>query len=280
MNIAIRKILPLLFFGAILALAIFCSTITNQSGRLAQQLEREQLKSEALLAEKLSIEKALVKTTRKLNSMKITQADLGYRIMTRNRQLTNMSERNHDLKLKFDSLKTTHQQSLDSLAGLEKAIGLVALENSYELKRLRNLVDSLSMQRTDLNSQLESSRSHSVFFSFVKASSGCSGPLTVQARKTKCFTARFEIPASLVGFRFNMYGPDGLLESGNSDRFTQTVLFDESMIASSHNVIRAENPRKKIEIVFQPAHKLKPGEYSFSILDGREVLGSAAIELR
>jgi len=165
---------------------------------------------------------------------------------------------------------------------LEKQLNAV----NANLARVNSENEKLNKSITDLRAENEELAQNLKILSsltadnFLVETTRGKGKLTVKAKRTNKIAVSFAVPANVTEkLSFIITKPDGKQITDNDKAISFNVIDnDENLYASTNNDdIKVS---KKIEMVYQPKEKLRPGTYKIEIYNGNKYVGASNVRLR
>jgi hypothetical protein len=269
--------------AGIVILILYCFYITTQYGNAIAQLEREQLQNESLLSDKLSVEKNLFKTTRSLNVLKMSQADLSSRLARKGARLREEVKLSENLERKIDTLHQRLNQFVTERSLSKKKLSLLRLSNSDLFSKQMKLHDSLLNMAALMNRLRVENQINQTFIdkTRVTATRGVNKRLTIRARRTKQLRVSINVAQNLKELHFTLTGPDGFLDNEKSGRLSYSLMDNAGIrTASLVKFVDSFNSDMTIEVKYVPMQKLKPGIYELRVFNDDGYVGSTSIKLK
>lgn len=162
-------------------------------------------------------------------------------------KLSNLNRTIHTLTSEYDGLKT-------ELAKLK--------QENEEVAANMKLMNSLSADNYMVETTKKKSR------------------LTVMAKRTKNMKVSFVVPENLAAnLSFQVTKPDGSVVKGKGLNLSYNVVEDGTNLLV-YNGSEPMAVSKKVEVVYQPKEKLKPGIYKISMYNGDKYVGACNVKLR
>lgn len=248
-------------------------------------LNSEKLRNELILSEKLLLDKEIVGLKAQLQGLKGTNAELDKVLAETGRKLSEKEAELKKIKRENGNVKSLKAQLADVTRLKNELEGQIAAINgninklNSENDKLNKTIAELTARNEELSQNLNILSSLTADNFMVESTKG-KGKLTVKAKRTNKIAVTFKVPPSVSeNLTFKITKPDGSVVAENDKAITMNIVEnDEYLFASiQDDEIKVS---KKIEMVYQPKKKLKPGVYQIGIYNGDQYVGSTNVRLR
>jgi len=279
-KIAITGALAVLLVSFIVSAVYF-----NKNRSLGKDLDNEKLKSELTLSEKLLAEKEVASLRNQLASLKGTNAEIDKILAETTKKLNDKEAELLKIQRENSKVKSLKKQ-LDEIAQLKNDLEKQLNAVNANLARVNSENEKLNKSITDLRAENEELAQNLKILSsltadnFLVETTRGKGKLTVKAKRTNKIAVSFAVPANVTEkLSFIITKPDGKQITDNDKAISFNVIDnDENLYASTNNDdIKVS---KKIEMVYQPKEKLRPGTYKIEIYNGNKYVGASNVRLR
>lgn len=275
----------LILIAALIGTGVFYSS--NKS--LAKNLNEEKLRTEMMLSEKLAIQKENESYKIRIDSLsdhklkidillKLVNNELKEKnaqmnkmvhenIMAMNKQVAELER----MKMDFESQTLTLNDAIKKMNIEKDQLNRTIASLQDQNKKLTANLDILTSMATD-NFLIETTKK--VWLQPNKEK------LTVIARHAKKMTVSFNVPENMVeNISFKLLKPNGTLVEGKDNGIASRIVNgDEGITASiSGGAIKVS---KKIEMIYTPEEKQKPGIYKIEMYNGEKYIGACNVKLR
>ncbi|HAQ19312.1 MAG TPA: hypothetical protein DCR40_08795 [Prolixibacteraceae bacterium] len=271
----------LILIAALIGTGIFYSS--NKS--LTKSLNDEKLKTEMILSEKLALQKEIENYNNHINSLNNRNADLGIllaetsqKLIEKEAQLSRIVRENGNIKTLKKDLADLTQIKKDfenQVAALNESIRKLNKENDT----MNETIASLQKENRQLAANLDI-LSSMTGDNYLVETTKRKDRLTVMAKRAKKITMSFNVPENMVeNISFKLTKPDGTQVEGTENGIAFRIVDgDESLTASvSGGAIEVS---KKIEMIYTPKEKQKPGIYKIEMFNGEKYIGACNVKLR
>lgn len=269
----------ILFAGSLIWLLVSRQTIST----LNTELDKTKLKSESLLSEKLLTEKDLDKSTKKTESLSETLSELEKSVKNQSELVSTQTEENRRIKRALQFAKEQEQKDKSLTDALREKLTR-QIDQHTALQKQETLdtdsIHSLLNTIASLEAQLHDAITRSIDQTHIIAEKR-NNKLTSRASRTEKLVANVELPARLNQLSFVVEGPDGAVLSDNAGAVSvRQIASDQSLTASLKGIPQLALQNKKMEVVYKPKMKLKPGTYTIKIYNGSDYVGTMYASLR
>ncbi|MBA4410728.1 MAG: hypothetical protein Q8S54_10655 [Bacteroidota bacterium] len=274
-------IVVVLLIAAIIGTGLFYSS--NRS--LTKNLNTEKLKSEMMLSEKLELQKEIENFKNQINSLTGRNADLDKLLAETSQKLSEKEAQLNRIVRENGNIKTLKKE-LAELAQLKKdfenqvaALNETIQKLNKEIDAMNETITSLQKENKQLATNLEILSSLTADNYLVETTKR-KDRLTVIAKRAKKITMSFNVPENMVeDISFKLTKPDGTQVDGKDSGIAfKVVTGDEGLTASiSGGTIEVS---KKIEMIYTPKEKQKPGIYKIEMYNGDKYIGACNVKLR
>ncbi|MDP2336447.1 MAG: hypothetical protein Q8N05_08370 [Bacteroidota bacterium] len=257
----------------------------NSNRSLTKNLNNEKLKSEMMLSEKLALQKEIETFKSQINSLsgKNTELDgllaqTSQKLSEKEAQLSRIVRENGNIKTLKKELAELSQMKKDfesQVLALNESIEKLNAEKNA----LNQTIASLQEENKQLTVNLEILSSMTADNYLVETTKR-KDRLTVVAKRAKKMTVSFKVPENIVeDISFKIIKPDGKMVEGKDKGIAYSVVnSDEGLTASlSGGAIKVS---RKIEMIWEPKEKQKPGIYQIEMYNGEKYIGSCNVKLR
>ena len=274
-------IITILLFGA----TFWLMKEKNVSSSLQNGLNSEKLRSEALLSEKLLVEKDVARLKAQLSDLTSKNGKMSTELNQTLQKLQVAESEFKKVKNENASMKQYRKQREELLAlqaELEKRIEALTqgksateMENQRLAEQIAYLEDRNKLLTDDLR-KVSLAAIDNIGINMLKSRER----LTVRASKAKKLVAEFEIPGSMKNVSFKITDPSGRLLTNDDGAIASTVTANSNNYTASSTANAANTSTSKVDMVFIPKEKLKPGTYKVEILSENFHLGGLQVKLK
>jgi myosin heavy subunit len=259
----------------------------ERRGLSEENLKAEKLKSEALLAEKLAFEKNRDEYKAELEKMTTASHDIQERAKNTesllNQALKDL-EKNKRANNNVGQLKKKLQTLQNEKAELDRQI--TDYKNTLEYARSSEeqnkhtiaALESGNKQFTDrVNALMKTSLDNSLVVTAKR-----NQKITVKAKHVKQLSLEADIIGTTDNIKMSLMDPDGKSITPDLSELTISPAASSTEKGQAFYVSNAEPSlaKSRVEIIYKPKNKLKPGIYKVAIDNGGNLIGSLQVKLR
>ncbi len=277
----ITTIAVLILIAALIGTGLFYSA--NRS--ITKDLNNEKLKSELMLSEKLALQKEIEDFRNQINSLTSKNADLDKLLAETSQKLSEKEAQLNRIGRENGNIKTLKKQ-LAVLTQMKKDFESQVLALNETIQKLNAEKDALNQTIASLqgeNKQLATNLdilSSMTGDNYLVETTKRKDRLTVVAKRAKKMTVTFNVPENMVeNISFKLTKPDGTQVEGKDNGIASRIVNgDEGLMASiTGGAIKVS---KKIEMIYEPKEKQKPGIYKIEMYNGEKYIGACNVKLR
>ena len=286
------KTTKILAFGAgilfVLAL-IFSVTLIFQKNSLKKSLVLEQSHGATLLAQKHALQKEVEIYTMEVSRLKGKNKELDASLAESINKLNNAQDElnrlireNSDKKLILKKLKEVEALK-DELEGKLVALNAMLDELNNEKLALNNTITTLQNENFEMSANMQMMQAVMANNFLIETLKGKKDKLTVTAKRAGKIKVTFEIPVAIQEqVHFKIVKPDGaVMESKNDKNFTViTQNASTGLMASSSSASGTAVKTKRVNLIYKPDTKLRPGIYTIEVYNNDTYLGASQIKLK
>ena len=274
---------------ALLVIAIALAAFFYQNGTgYLKDLNTEKLRNEGLLSEKLALNKEMDKFKKEIASLqgRNRETDLllneaRQKLAEKEKQINRLNKENasiQGLRAQLADLQKMRDEMVLQIDALNDQNTLLAEENSDLKRSLQAANDNNSKLQSQVNLLMATAADNYR----VETYKGKKEKLTVHAARARQLSLSFEIPQSLAeDISFRLVTPSGkTITSDNGDLAYTFVEENRSFLASLSPMSGEFEVSKRVEMVYKPQGKMKPGIYKVEILNKDSYIGSCQVRLR
>jgi predicted nucleic acid-binding Zn-ribbon protein len=282
------QVITLVLIAALVASVFMITGLYTKNSDLKKAADKERLAADNLLSESLLLKKDIDKFTGQLKSLKGKNSELDLLVQKSNEKIAGkqaeidkmMKENKQakEIKAKMTELETLKHNLQEQIDVMKNKMNKLQNEN-YELAENNSKLEKDKKQISE-NMQLAQMVAANNFL--IEALKGKKEKLTVSAKKTNKIKADFDVPSNIESqITFKVVHPDGKVVDSKKDKTISLNLIHSSSstaIASAGMVIPVK--AKKMQMVYQPLEKLKPGIYSIDAYSNGIYLGTSKVKLK
>jgi myosin heavy subunit len=279
--------------GLIVTILLLLGSVTfliveKERRKMAEEgLRTERLKSESLLAEKLVVEKEkdeyktnLEKMTASSNALHARSKDTEALLVQALRDL----DKNEKAKRNVEQLKQQLQKVQNEKSELDRQIA--DYKNTVDYARgneeqNKATIAALEMANKQLLAQVEALKKMSMDNSLVQTCRK-NQKLSIKARRIKHLSVEADIFGSMDNVTISLSGPDG--KAFSPDISELTISPASSTTERGHAFYESGSAesalaKTRVEIIYKPKNKLKPGLYKIFVENNGNRVGSLQVKL-
>jgi chromosome segregation ATPase len=254
---------------------------------LTEQLDEEKLRNESLLSEKLLIAKDLDKESSQVDVLSAEKHRLARELRQRADALGHQTNESKRLKTRLTLARESVEKGNLQIEELHSKlvandVQLLRLEEQHRVRK--DSIDYLTATITRLEAERDAAVKRSIDQTLIFAEKG-NNKLTTKAKRINELVANVDLPSELNDLSFVVEGPDGAILSNTHQENENTVTVRQltdgaSATASLNSTVPRLTVTKRMEVVYTPSEKLRPGIYVIKIFNESEYVGSMQIALR